>query len=276
MATVYEFDGAVGRSLADTIAAASLKGASVILFLVIAGGQFLFAFYIFSYYGIAPALGNFEGWTKRLIDGDLTGNIVLGAHLLLAFVITVGGPLQMIPQIRRYAPTFHHWNGRIYLLTAFIISTAGLYMVWTRGVPGGFSNHFAFTLNALLIMVFAGTALRYAIARDIDTHRRWALRLFLAVSGVWFFRVGFMAWIIVNRGPLWSTKSLDGPFDTVLAYACYLLPLAVLEVYLRTQGRAGPAGKFALALALLVLTALIGVGIFGAYTFMWLPRLVAV
>jgi hypothetical protein len=82
-----------------------------------------------------------------------------------------------------------------------------------------------------------------------------------------------MAWIIVNHGPLWSTKSLDGPFDTFLAFACYLLPLAVLEVYRRTQDRASPAGKFAMAVALLGLTALMGMGIFGAGTFMWLPRL---
>ena len=121
--------------------------------------------------------------------------------------------------------------------------------------------------------MFAGFAVRYAIAREIDTHRRWALRLFMAVSGVWFFLVGFTAWIIVNHGPVGSTKSLDGPFDHFLSFACYLVPLAVLEVYLRTQDRGSAARKFAMAVALLGLTALMGLGIFGAATFMWLPHL---
>ena len=93
---------------------------------------------------------------------------------------------------------------------------------------------------------------------------------------MWFFRVGLMAWVIVNRGPVWSTKSLDGPFDHFLSFACYLLPLAVLEIYLRTQDRASAAGKFAMAVALLGLTALMGVGIFGAGTFMWLPHILVV
>jgi hypothetical protein len=178
-----------------------------------------------------------------------------------------------VPQIRTYAPRFHHWNGRIFLLTTVAASAAGLYMVWTRGVPGGFSNHFAFTLNALLVFYFAALALRYAMAREIDTHRRWALRLFVAASGVWFFRVGLMAWIIVNQGPNGNSETLDGPFDVIWAYGCYLLPLGALEVYLRAGCRAGPLGKVAVAGVLVGLTGLMGLGILGAASFMWLPRM---
>ena len=272
MTVADSLDGA-SRSLADAVGAGALKFASVIWYLTAVGGQWLFALYIFGSYGAAPVVGHFAQWHKRLHEGDLWGNIAFGVHMLLALVITVGGPIQLIPQIRNYAPIFHHWNGRVYLLTALVISMDGLYMVWERGIPGGLPNQVAFTLNAALIVFFAIMAVHNAVARDIDTHRRWALRLFLAVSGVWFFRVGLMAWIIVNHGPLWSTKSLDGPFDYFLAFANYLLPLAVLELYLRTQDRAGPAGKFAMATALLGLTGLMAVGIFGAAAFIWLPHL---
>jgi hypothetical protein len=56
-------------------------------------------------------------------------------------------------------------------------------------------------------------------------------------------------------------------------FGCYLLPLAVLELYLRAKENAGPRGRFAMAGGLVVLTVLMGVGIFGVTTFMWRPLL---
>src|SRR6185295_14429805 len=185
------------------------------------------------------------------------------AHLALAFVITACGPIQLIPQIRNLAPRFHHWNGRIYLLTAVTISIGGLYMVWTRGIIGGPLAQLGISLNAILIMIFAAQAVRYAVARDIAAHRRWALRLFLAVSGVWFIRVGLMAWIIVNQGPFGNSKNFDGPFDTFIVFASYLVPLAILQLYFHAQERAGAGGKLAMAVALVALTGLMALGIFG-------------
>jgi hypothetical protein len=279
MATAATLDERAGKSTADFIATKALKSAAVLWVLVAVAGQVAFAVYIFAFYGSTAALGNWEAWNKRLIhgivEGDPIGNIAVMVHLALAFVITVGGPLQLVPQIRARAPTFHHWNGRVYILTAFVISLGALYMVWTRGVLGGFANHLAISLNAVLIMICAGYTVRHAIARNIDIHRRWALRLFLVVSGVWFFRVGLMAWVILNQGPVGVGENLDGPFAVFLAFGQYLVPLAVLEVYLRTQDRAGALGKSAMAVFLLGLTALTGLGIFGAYNFMWLPRLMS-
>ena len=51
------------------------------------------------------------------------------------------------------------------------------------------------------------------------------------------------------------------------------LPLAVLEIYLRTQDRAGAPGRLAMATGLLVLTIAMGIGIFAAFMGMWLPRI---
>jgi len=58
-------------------------------------------------------------------------------------------------------------------------------------------------------------------------------------------------------------------------FGCYLLPPAVLELYLCAKESAGPSGRFAMAGGLVVLTALMGVGIFGVATFMWGPLLEA-
>lgn len=122
----------------------------------------------------------------------------MAAHLLLAVIIIGGGPLQLIPQIRARAPAFHRWVGRSYLLTAVISSIAGLYMIWTRGTIGGPVLQAAISLDGVLIISFAAIAVRFAIARNIVAHRRWALRLFMVASAAWFYRIGFMGWAFLT------------------------------------------------------------------------------
>ncbi len=265
-----------GGSGLSFVAGTALKAVARLWFLMAVVGQWAFVYYIVRFYGGTAVQGDFEAWNKILaggyVAGEPVGNVILAAHLLLAAIITVGGSLQLVPQIRARALPFHRWNGRLYIVTAFAISIAGLYLVWTRGTVGGIALHVGISLNGVLILICAATAWRYALARDIVAHRRWALRTFVLVSGVWFFRVGFMLWIFLNQGPVGHTEDFQGPFDIFWAFACYLLPLAVLEIYLRTQDRAGALGRFAMAAGLLVLTAGMGVGIFMATMLMWLPR----
>ncbi len=256
----------------------ALKAAVVFWFLVTVIGQWIFGYYVAFFYGGSAAGGHFETWNKVLaygyIPGDAMGNVAMAAHLFLAVIITVGGPIQLLPRIRERAPSFHRWNGRIYVLTAVIMSLTGLYRVWARGAVGDVIQHVAISLNAALIMLCAALAVRHALIRNFGAHRRWALRLFLVVSGVWFFRVGLMLWIVLNHGPAgFDPKTFQGPFLTFLSFAQYLLPLAVLELYLRTRERAGAGGRLAMAAGLAVLTAAMGVGIFAATLGMWLPHL---
>ncbi len=254
------------------VAAACWFGAAVL-------GQFLFAAYVAAFYGRAALQGRPERWNQVLphgyVAGDTLLNLVLGLHLLFAAMITVGGVLQLIPSLRRHAPGFHRWNGRAYLVLATAASIGGLIMVWTRGTVGDLSQNIGISLNALLIVLFAAVAWRHARSCRIDRHRRWALRLFLAVSGVWFFRVGLMFWLVVNRGPVgFDPKTFTGPFLTVLSFAQFLLPLAVLELYFSVQQqRCERRARLAMAAGLRVLTLMMAVGIAGAAAMMWLPHL---
>ncbi len=264
---------ATQANIADT----ALKFAARFWFAVAVVGQMIFVYYIIAYYGTSTLQGDFDKWNKVLphgyIPGDVLGNIAVGLHILMAAIITLGGPLQLIPQIRNRFPTFHHWNGRVFMVTSFIACITGLYMVWWRQ-DGTLLKHLGISFNAVFVILFGVLALRYAIAREIPTHRRWALRLFLTVNGVWFFRVGLMLWIFINKGPVgFDPKTFTGPFLTFLGFAQYLIPLAVLELYFRTQAHAGPIGRLAMAITLVILTVAMGVGIFVASMNMWLPRI---
>ncbi|MGH8759262.1 MAG: DUF2306 domain-containing protein [Burkholderiales bacterium] len=254
----------------DAYAAArsALRTSAVVWFVPVLIGQWAFAYHIaVEYIGTAFA-GDFAAWNKRLyvgfIAGDSVGNAALVAHLFIAFVITIGGTLQLIPQIRTHAPTFHHWNGRLFVAMAFVTSLAAIYMIWTRDTFGGIViNDISVSLNGVLIMVFAATALRYAMARKIDVHRRWALRTFMAVSGVWYLRVidAFLGAVLGEIPGV--TDDMSGPTNIVLNFASYLLPLAVLELYFRAERSQGVSAKFAAAALVLVAAGATGIGVYG-------------
>ena len=265
------------RRLRAARADAVLQASATFWFLMAMAGQWLFVYYMVTHYGGTALRGDAAAWSDSSIvghaAGDEMGNAMFAAHILMAVIVTFGGAFQLVPLLQRRARAWHRWNGRLFIATALLLAVGGLYLVWVRAAILTLTGAVAISINALLIIVFAVLALRDARAGQIVSHRRWALRTFLMVNGVWFFRVGFMAWIILNQGPVGSTENLDGPFDTVWAFANYLLPLVVLELYLRTQDRAGTRGKYAMAVGLAVLTMLMGVGIFGTYLFMWQPYL---
>ena len=117
-----------------------------------------------------------------------------------------------------------------------------------RGSVGDLSQHLGSTLNAIVVWACAAVALRYALTRDFKTHRRWALRLFLVASSSWFYRLTFFLWLLVFKGPFgFDPATFTGPFPTVMSFAQYLFPLAVLEIYLRAQDRPGALRRMATA-----------------------------
>ncbi|QEY16849.1 DUF2306 domain-containing protein [Cellvibrio sp. KY-GH-1] len=241
-------------------------------------GQWLFASYLMLFYGGTAARGELHLWKEKLthgyVPGDSVGNTAVAAHLLLAVIIMLLGSLQLIPQIRTRLPVFHRWSGRLYLLAVVATSIAGLYMLFVHGTVGGLVLQVAQSLDALLILVFAGIALRAAMQRDFKAHRRWALRLFMVVSAVWFFRVGLMLWLVIHQAPVgFDPNTFTGPFVTFIAFAQYVIPLLVLECYFRAQDSASARAKIALSAVLVILTLAMAMGIFGAWMGLWLPNL---
>jgi uncharacterized membrane protein len=258
-----------------------LDAAARLWYLTAVIGQLVFVFAVASFYVSAAVRGNLLAWNRFMrhgyVPGDTMGNVALAAHLFLAVFIITSGALQLVPQIRHRAPRLHRWNGRLYIVSAFAISSAGLYLSWVRGGSSGdISQLLGISLNAVMIMLCAGMALRFAIARDFKTHRRWALRLFLVVSGVWFLRIGVSLSLLIFKGPFgFDPNTFQGPFLTFMSFASYLIPLAILELYLRAQDRSSAPGRLAMAAGLLVLTVAMGVGIFGATMMFWLPSIKA-
>lgn len=261
-------------SLADKV----LKASGLLWYLTAVTGQGLFIWFIVSFYYGPTLTGHFEAWNRKdlitgYVAGDHTGNLFFAAHVIVAALVTASGALQLIPYIRQHLIVFHRWNGRFYILMGMLMALDGLWLVWVRGTYLTVWGLISSVLLGGLILGCAAMTLRNALRRRIDLHKKWAMRTFMVMNAVWFQRLGYMAGIILNHGPVGMGKRMDGPFDIVLGFAAYLVPLAVLEVYLRASDSGPAPAKVGVAIGLVVMTGVMGLGIFGAFAFMWRPFL---
>ncbi|MEO0345694.1 MAG: DUF2306 domain-containing protein [Pseudomonadota bacterium] len=266
------------RTTLESISEHAVGIATKLWFGVAAIGHWIFLVYIVAAFFPAVAergLMALEGMhlPSGFIEGDTLGNIASVSHVVLAAIIIGGGPLQLIPAVRSRFPTFHRWLGRSYLVAAALSAIGGLYMTWTRSPIGDLVSKTGISVDGVLILVFAFLAVRNAMAGNLATHRRFALRLFMVASAVWFFRVGLMAWVMMTGGIGIDWETFTGPFLYVLGFAQYLLPLAMLEWYFYCQSKASPRVRVAYAGTLFVLTIVMTLGIFTATMGMWLPRM---
>ncbi|HEX3581315.1 MAG TPA: DUF2306 domain-containing protein [Thermoanaerobaculia bacterium] len=237
-------------------------------------GELIFAFAVASFYGLTAARNDFHRWqiSGGWKPGDSVGNFSIAVHLAMAVVVMAGGCLQLIPRLRIRYPRFHRVNGRVYMLAGVALSGAGLYMTWVRSRVGDLPQHIGSTLDAVLIWLFAGLAIRYAIRRDIAAHRRWALRFFVVLSASFFIRMMLFLVFAIAGGPIGiDPTTFTGWLPTILTFAQYLFPLAILELYLHAQRNPDAVGKFAAAGVLTVMTLATAAGIVIVTAASWLP-----
>ncbi len=252
----------------------ALRASAAFWLLAALAGQWAFLYYIAAFYGRSTLTGKLEIWNRLeamgrtpYVPGDAAGNVAFAAHALGAGIVAFGGALQLIPGIRNRAPRFHRWNGRIFLATVVALSLSGFYLVWVRGTPAGLVNDLSVSFNGLLILGFAALTYRAARARRIAEHRPWAMRLYLVSNAQWFLRVGVFAYFAIAQ-MLGIEASFEDPFLAFWTFGCYLVPLAVLECYLRAKRSGSSIAKGAMAGGLVVLALLLAVGTvaFGAFT----------
>lgn len=251
-----------------------LSAAAIYWFVLAFAGQSLFTLYIIGFYGRASVTGDWRSANDVLPDGmiagDVPGNVAVFVHLFFGALITFGGLLQLIPKIRAKFPRFHRWNGRLYMLAALVMSVGGLYIAWGRGEAG---SGYATSINGIVILFCAFFATRFARSRDFPRHRTWAVRLFLAVSGVWFLRVFIMLWVLLF-GPEALGEDLGGPAGIALNYAQFIVPLLLFELYRRATRSESKAAHWSVAAMLFICSTAMGAGIGMAWLFLWLPNLI--
>ena len=92
--------------------------------------------------------------------------------------------------------------------------------------------------------------------KKFQTHRKWALRLFMVANGVWFIRVWPSAWNILHLGSY--------P-ENLVAVWVYVLPLQLilLELYFFALKKHQPRLQWATTIIIFVFTLIMAVGVYG-------------
>lgn len=187
-------------------------------------------------FGLAGLTQDLSGETYLVQAGAWLTNISVFVHMLAGSLLSFLAPLQLFPWLRRYWPAVHRATGRLLILCAILTALAGLIYIALRGTVGGTAMDAGFALYGGLTGLAAVQAFRFAIARDIEHHRRWALRLFVLAIGSWLYRVQYTIWYIATDG-LASTPDFSGTFDLFMNFGFYLPWLALLELILFKQQR---------------------------------------
>lgn len=251
----------------------ALKIAAMAWYTPVLIGQWIFAAYIFYAYGwplIAgdPAAMNAH-MSQAYVPGRNMGNISVFAHLALGIIIHVLGPLQLVPSVRNRFPRFHRWSGRAFVLSVIIVVAAGGVMLVVREI-GAWTLRAGFIVQGALILWFAWQAVRFARRKVFNLHMRWATRLFLAASAVWFFRVLILVWFVLTGGIGIDQSNGTGPFIDLMS-ALQFLPLVIYELYWRVKAKSSHRARYAFAIFLWIAAALISVGVVLATIGVWFP-----
>lgn len=244
-------------------------------YLTTALGQALFLLFIVLFYYPSSLSGNFQAWDnkpniKGFVPDDAAGNAMFALHVLIAAVMTLAGLIQLIPAIRQRWPQLHRWNGRVFMVTVLSLAIGGLWLTWVRGTYLNVTGAIGISLNASLIIGFSIMAWRAAVNGDFAQHRLWALRLFIVANAVWFMRLGYVIWG-ASTGGAGIGDAMDGPFDYFLAFGNSLLPLAIMEIYLRVKSGRSVLAHYQMAGGLVVCALLVVGGSAAAWMGMWSP-----
>lgn len=237
--------------------------------------QLLFVVYLIFAYANPAISGNFALWNGNapgaFIANDTAGNVAFGMHVLLAIIMIIGGPLQLIPAIRNRFRTFHRINGRIFVVLAVVISLVGIYLLWTRGTVGNTLMHSLTTFNGVVTIVSGYFAYTYAKQRKIAIHQVWATRLFIVANGVLYFRI-LLFGFLVTIGPIGiDFETFTGPTVVVISLCSYVIPVLFYELYRSAQRSQSAFYIYAVGLSLFAITLTFALGTFGVTLANWLP-----
>lgn len=246
-----------------------LNASAVFWFSMILVGQWIFFYYILAFYGYSVISGNLEMWnafeqfgSKPFVAGDSGGNLAFAAHVLGGGIVAFGGALQLMPQIRNRFPKFHRINGYVYLCTVFLLALSGFYLVLIRGSSPDTLSAIGTCINGVFILWFAYMTVNTARNRDIKSHRKWALRLFLVSNAQWILRVGTFSYLI-SGNMVGMQPAFGDPFFKMWTFGCYLVPLLALQLYFFASERGNRTVQYFTTGVVAVLTIAMMIGVVG-------------
>jgi hypothetical protein len=228
---------------------AALRWSSIALVAAVWISSAIFGVYILAYYGGAIPASTLEDWNAtlpKLYEAHTpAASAGIGLHFFAGAVLLLLGPIQLIKQVRAKAPAVHRWIGRVYAFAAFAAGAGGLTFIAIKGTVGGPMMSIAFAAYGALMVLASVQTVRHAMARNIDVHRGWAIRLFALAIGSWLYRIGYgLFFATMGQDNPGHTEDFVGWFDFVMDWAFFVPPLIIAGMFIRARrAQATTAGR---------------------------------
>ena len=124
------------------------------------------------------------------------GNLAIGVHFLGGAYLTLFGPLQFVPSIRRNFMSLHRWNGRLAVVVGTLgTSLGGISYIClvggaNVGIVGQSANWNNLIFGACMLLCGIQTFRHATITKQIDQHKRWAYLTASLGLGSIYIRIG--------------------------------------------------------------------------------------
>lgn len=256
-----------------------LNGSLRLLMVTVWISSGLFALYIVGRYLPGLVSGELGQWNSRiqpqLVEPEHPAAAAgLGLHLFTGALILLLGSIQFIAGLRARWPRLHRVTGRVYIGACVLMAAGGMLHILSKGTVGGMPMNIAFFGYGLAMLVCAALSLRHAIARSLQRHRAWAIRLYALAIGSWLYRMYYGLIFATDMGGIQS--NFQGPVDLVMNYLFWVPNLVIAELVIRGQGRQAPGWLSTSAgMVILLGSAVIAFTTYFATRFMWFGPILA-
>lgn len=154
------------------------------------------------------------------------------AHMAPGLVWMIFAPLQLVGRIRRAAPRFHRWVGRVALAMTVILVPSGVVFAALHPFAGAFEELAPICFYTVIYLVAVTLGVRAARRREFATHREWMIRAFAIGIGISSVRVWFVVFM--------HTTGLHAQaFFATTFWLAFGVNLVIAELWIHaTRGRA--------------------------------------
>jgi len=142
-------------------------------------------------------------------------------HISAGTVALATGPLQFWTGLRQRNFRFHRCTGRLYLLSVAVGIFGAVGLSATTTFQWGVVNG----IRGLALAWLVTTAMAYYMIRKglVSLHKEWMIRSYIVTFAFVTFR------LLQDYSPL-SRVQPEGDRDTTIAWACWVVPLAIAEM----------------------------------------------
>ena len=125
--------------------------------------------------------------------------LTLTAHTLFGPIALVLGLVNLLPAMRqRRRWLLHRWLGRVYLISALVLASAGLSLAFHAA--GGWAARLGFGLLAVATLATAVQGYRHIRRHNVRQHRQWMLRSYALIFAAVTLRIWLPLLIIAHQG----------------------------------------------------------------------------